>query len=156
MNPRTSTVPNRVSDIMTRDPISVPPSTTARELARILLDNEISGVPVVDEQDRVIGVVSRTDLLLRFVEGPEGSVRSTFIETLAEGMAFDAELDPEQLGFVEDIMTPEPVAVSPEDTVAKVAHLMADEHVHRAIVVDDRERLVGIVTSLDILRVFPR
>lgn len=156
MNAGSSTIPNRVSDIMTRNPITAPPSMMARELARILVDNEISGVPVIDPQDRVIGVVSRTDLLERMVSGPEGSVRSTFVETLAEGMRLRTELDPEQVGYVQDFMTPDPITVSPDDPIVKVAHLMAEEHVHRVVVVDDNERVVGIVTSLDVLRAFPK
>lgn len=156
MSPKASTSTLRVREIMTPDPISVEPSTTARELARILLDNEISGVPVVDELDRVIGVVSRTDILLRFFEGPQGSVPSTFIETLAEGLDFNTDVDPEQLGVVGEFMTPEPVLVSPDEAVGKVAHLMADEGVHRVIITDDEDHLLGIVTTLDVLRVFPR
>ena len=68
-----STTRRQVSDIMTRDPISVTADTTARELARVLEANEISGVPVVDARDRLIGVASKTDLLRRCVEGPIGS-----------------------------------------------------------------------------------
>jgi CBS domain-containing protein len=143
-----------VRDIMTRDPIAVAPSETVREIARIMLDNEISGLPVIDGQERVIGVVSRADLLLRFFEGPRGSVPTSFLESIAEGLDIGTDLDPEQLGFAEEFMSPEPFTVSPDEPIVKVARLMAEEHIHRVIVVDEDQHLLGIVTSLDLLRAF--
>jgi CBS domain-containing protein len=147
--------PHTVKDIMTPDPICVGADTSARELARILESNEISGVPVVDSLHRIIGVASKTDLLRRCVEGPIGSRPGTFFESLAEGLDFGSDMDPEELGTVEDFMTPEPVTVGPDDPVGKVAHRMAEENVHRLVVVDKRRHVVGIVTSLDLLREWP-
>jgi CBS domain-containing protein len=144
-----------VKDIMTPDPICVGADTTARELARILESNEISGVPVVDSLNRIIGVASKTDLLRRCVEGPIGSRRGTLFESLAEGLDFGSDLDPQELGTVEDFMSPEPVTVFPDDAIGDVARRMADENVHRLVVVDKRRHVVGIVTSLDLLREFP-
>ena len=144
-----------ISDIMTPNPICIGADTTARELARILQTNEISGVPVVDPMLRIIGVVSRTDLLRRCVEGPLGSRPGTFFESLAEGLDTGTDLDPEELGTVEEFMTPEPVTASPEESIPVVAHRMADEGVHRVVVVNENRNVLGIVTSLDLLKQFP-
>jgi CBS domain-containing protein len=144
-----------VKDIMTHDPVCVTADVTARELARVLESNEISGVPVVDAVERVIGVVSKTDLLHRCLEGPLGSRPGTFFEVLAEGMEGGTDLDPEELGTVEEFMTPEPVTALPDEPVGTVARRMADNHVHRVIVVDEQQHVLGIVTSLDLLKVFP-
>ncbi|MHC4710559.1 MAG: CBS domain-containing protein [Planctomycetota bacterium] len=147
--------PQLVKDVMTADPICIGADTSARELARILESNGISGVPVVDSLHRIIGVASKTDLLRRCVEGPLGSRPGSFFESLAEGLGTGTDVDPEELGAVEDFMTTEPVTCRPDEGLGVVARRMAEENVHRIIVVDQRRHVVGIVTSLDLLREFP-
>jgi CBS domain-containing protein len=147
--------PQLVRDIMTPDPICVGADTSARELARILESNAISGVPVIDSLHRIIGVASKTDLLRRCVEGPLGSRPGTFFESLAEGLDTGTDMDPEELGTVEEFMTTEPVTGRPDEPLGAVARRMAEENVHRIVVVDNRRHVVGIVTSLDLLRQFP-
>jgi CBS domain-containing protein len=147
--------PQRIKDIMTADPICVGADTPARELARILESNEVSGVPVVDTLNRIIGVVSKTDLLRRCVEGPIGSRPGTFFESLAEGLDAGTDMDPEELGAVEEFMSTEPVTAEPTEPVSTVARRMAEQGVHRVIVIDKRRHVIGIVTSLDLLREFP-
>ncbi|MHC4768078.1 MAG: CBS domain-containing protein [Planctomycetota bacterium] len=147
--------PQLVKDVMTADPICIGADTSARELARILESNGISGVPVVDSLHRIIGVASKTDLLRRCVEGPLGSRPGSFFESLAEGLGTGTDMDPEELGVVEDFMTTEPVTCRPDEGLGVVARRMAEENVHRIIVVDQRRHVVGIVTSLDLLREFP-
>lgn len=138
-------------DIMTTDPITVDTTTTARELARVLTDNNISGVPVVNAQDRLVGVVSKTDLLQWCVTGGLGLGADDLLPTLAKRRAdrFD------DLGIVEDFMSVEPVTCLPDEPVNAVAKRMAEEQVHRIVVVDERNEIIGIITSLDLLRVFP-
>ena len=150
-----STTRRQVSDIMTRDPICVTADTTARELARVLEANEISGVPVVDTLDRLIGVISKTDLLRRCVEGPVGSRPGTLFESLARGLADDVDLDPDELGSVAEFMSPYPIVASLDEPIKAVARQMAEERVHRVIVVDDQRLVLGVVTSLDLLKAFP-
>ena len=151
-----ATTPQQVKDIMTADPICVTGDITARELAEILESNQISGVPVLDALERVIGVVSQTDLLRRCVEGPLGSTPGTFSLARAAGLADGTAMDPHELGTVEEFMTPEPVTASPDESIGVVAHRMAEEHVHRVIVVDDEQHVLGIVTSLDLHKAFPK
>ena len=147
--------PQFVKDVMTADPICIGADTSARELARILEANGISGVPVVDTLHRIIGVASKTDLLRRCVEGPLGSRPGSFFESLAEGLDAGTDMDPEELGAVEEFMSTEPVTCSADQALGEVAHRMAEENVHRIVVVDQRRHVVGIVTSLDLLREFP-
>lgn len=147
--------PQRVEEIMTRDPLCVSPGTTASELAQLLEANEISGVPVVDGLNRVVGVVSKTDLLHRCLSGPVGSGPGTFFRSLAEGIGVGSELDPESLGSVEEFMSAEPVTASPDESISFVARRLADERIHRIVVVDAEQHVLGIVTSLDLLREFP-
>ena len=150
-----ATTPKQVREIMTLDPICVTGDITARELAEILESNQISGVPVLDALERVIGVVSKTDLLHRCVEGPLGSRPGAFFQSRAAGLADGTDMDPHELGTVEEFMTTEPVTALPDESIGVVAHRMAEEHVHRVIVVNDEQHVLGILTSLDLHKAFP-
>lgn len=144
----------QAADVMTKDPVSVTPDVSARELARVLTDNQISGVPVVDPQDRVIGVVSRTDLLQWCVTGGLGMGAGDLLPTLSARSAA-ARSGPDDLGIVEDFMTEDAITCSANTPVASIARRMAEERVHRVIVLDEDGCLTGVVTSLDVLKVFP-
>jgi CBS domain-containing protein len=141
--------PRTIEAIMTRDPVRVGGGTSAAELAAILDDNEISGVPVVDPQDRLIGVVSKTDLLHRCLEGPYGSRPGSLLSSIAEG---SERFGGGELGTVSDFMNPDPVTALAEEPIHAIARKMMDERAHRVIVVDAQRHVVGIVTSLDMLK----
>ncbi|MEU6879142.1 CBS domain-containing protein [Streptomyces sp. NPDC046712] len=116
----------KVGGLMTDDVVSAVPATSFREVAKMLAEHDISGVPVVDEDDHVVGVVSESDLLARH-------------ELTAR-----------------DLMTEPAVTVHAEETVANAARLMVRRGVERLPVVDEEERLVGIVTRRDLLCVYLR
>ncbi|MFF8378434.1 CBS domain-containing protein [Streptomyces sp. NPDC015661] len=116
----------KVGGLMTDDVVSAVPGTPFGQVARSLAEHDISAVPVVDEDDHVVGVVSGSDLLTRH----ELTVR--------------------------DLMTTPAVTVHAEETVADAARLMVRRGVERLPVVDEEERLVGIVTRRDLLRVYLR
>ena len=143
-----------VQDVMTRDPVSVTADISARELARILADNRISGAPVVDPQDRVVGVVSRTDLLQWCVTGGLGLGADDLLPSLANRRD-QVGTPPDDLGIVEDFMTEEPITCSADAPIGLIAKRMAEERVHRVIVLDADGCLEGVITSLDVLKVFP-
>ncbi|UCD74152.1 MAG: CBS domain-containing protein [Phycisphaerales bacterium] len=144
----------QAKDVMTPNPVCVSRAATIRELAEVLDGNDISGAPVINGNGRLVGVVSQTDMIHRCVEGPLGSRQDSIFAALAEGLT--ADVDPEELGLVEDFMSEDPVTAHPDDPVADIAHAMAEEQVHRVVVVDGQDRPVGIVTALDMLAVFPR
>ncbi|NNF44884.1 MAG: CBS domain-containing protein [Phycisphaerales bacterium] len=155
MTTRTMT-PTCIAEIMTHNPICVTPTMTVRELAALLDADEISGVPVVDAQNRIVGVVSKTDLLHYCLDASLRSDRS-FFETLTDGLDPDelSEIDVEALGVIEQFMSTEPVTVSQEDSIFSVARRMTGTGVHRVIVTDEFGRVEGIVSALDVLRAFP-
>jgi predicted transcriptional regulator len=143
-------------DVMTAPPICIPASASVGEVATILDENEISGAPVVDDQERPIGVVSRTDLLRLIIEGGAGRRPDrNFLELIAADSPSELSVDVEELGTVEEFMTPEPVTVPLDEPLAKIARRMADERVHRVVVVDEKGRAAGVVTTLDLLAKFP-
>lgn len=155
MTARTKTQTTLVRDVMTRDPATLECSDTALEAARVLDENGISGAPVLDARGSVIGVVSKTDLLHRALEGPSGGGSGmSFLDLLSDGLETTASA-PEDLGVVEEFMTPDVVTAGPDEPVAVVARRLAAAGVHRAVVLEESGGLIGIVTALDLMRVFP-
>jgi len=143
----TTTSSLTANDIMSAEPVCVEPSTTLRQLARVFEENEISGAPVIDEQGRVTGVVSMTDIIRRCTEGEAASI----FEMLRDESDDDETLVPQPEVRVEELMTEAPVTVAPETPVGEVARLMVDGRFHRVVVVDRSHFPIGIITSLDVL-----
>lgn len=140
-----------VREVMTPNPVYISPAATIRELAELLDSNEISGVPVLDVRERVIGVVSKTDLLSRWISGSRETGSSSFLELLEDGLQIGEYVIDDQ-GRVEEFMSVDPVTTTPDKPITDIARRMVSERVHRVIVVDDDMRLKGIVTTLDILK----
>ncbi|MFE3760221.1 CBS domain-containing protein [Streptomyces sp. NPDC059104] len=132
----------KVADLMSDEVVSVAPGTAFKDVAKLLAQYDISGVPVLDDEDRVVGVVSQTDLLARAVPGPHSSEQGV---TATAGAPTAG-----------DVMSAPAVTVPAEETVADAARLMTRRGVERLPVVDVEDRLVGIVTRRDLLRMFLR
>lgn len=160
----------RVRDAMQEQVIGVVPEMTVRELIHVLLEDSISGVPVLDSQGKLIGVVSATDVLRLAAEGPqdvrgqcgmdtgiareetENDIEQTEIEGLLE---FSEDATPEAYaGFddyrVRDIMTTIPFTLRPTDTLEDAARLFLGRRIHRALVVEDGS-LRGVITPFDLI-----
>lgn len=148
----------KAKDVMTPDPVCIGPSATIRELAHLFEKHGISGAPVVDQADRVVGVVSKTDLIRRCSEGTDDIPPAYLFEVLAEqgGEEDASEVIPEPLVCVEDFMTEDPLMVGPDLSAAAVARMMFEKRIHRVIVADDEKVPIGIITSLDLLGSFPQ
>lgn len=149
------------SDIMTRDPVTVTPATTLTHFARICAEDEISGCPVVGVDGRLLGIASKTDLLERLLEGRHDYAASRDFRGLLglgeEGISDlpDASGTEEELyGTIDDIMETDVVTVAPGAPLDEVARRMAEERIHRVLVVEGG-RLLGLITSLDLLSHFP-
>ncbi len=143
------------SDVMTRDPVCVLPSARIRELAGVLEEHEISGVPVVNQEGTLVGVVSKTDLIRRCSEGMDQIPPAYLVELLCEqagrGAAASGELIPERLVCVDDFMTADPITVGPGTPMSVIAKTMHDRRIHRVVVVDQENYPIGVITSLDVL-----
>ncbi|MFK0234757.1 CBS domain-containing protein [Streptomyces vinaceus] len=131
----------KVADLMTDEVVSVAPGTAFKDVAKLLAQYDVSGVPVLDDEDRVVGVVSQTDLLAHTVPGS----RPADHESTAAG--------PPSAG---EVMSAPAVTVQAEETAAHAARLMTRRSIERLPVVDVEDRLVGIVTRRDLLRIFLR
>lgn len=134
--------------------ITVTPETSVRQTWETLCEHHISGAPVVDAEQRLVGVVSQTDLV-RYAfremlgEFPE---RTFYIDTHPLPTHASWELKDSLLDVsIHEIMRKEVITVEASDPVTAVVALMRVYHIHRVIVVED-SRLVGIVSALDLLK----
>lgn len=145
----------RVRDVMTTSVSTVEPGASFKEIVTSLLAAEVSGLPVVDGDRRLLGIVTEADLV---AHDAYGGRRRRALALLA---GYFAGHDPRWLrktaGLVAaELMTPHPVTASPDEPVAVAARRMLAQEVKRLPVVDGAGRLVGIVTRRDVVRAFAR
>jgi CBS domain-containing protein len=143
----------KASDVMTDAVVSVRPDTPTSQVARLLLDNGISAVPVVDSDGAPVGMVSEGDLIGRD-EAARAARRDWWLALLAEGEQLSADFlaslrDPERTA--RDIMSAPVVTVGEETEVGEIARLLAAHRIKRVPVVRDG-RIIGILSRADLLR----
>jgi predicted transcriptional regulator len=152
--------PITAKDVMNPHVISVPADWTIEELSQFLIDKAITGAPVVDENGKMVGVVSLTDIV-RHDSLAEMEVRADEPhDYYLHG--WEDRLSPEDLTsfhvedkpqvFVRDIMTPLVFRVDENTSIQEVADTMIGGRVHRLLVTRGQE-IVGIVTTMDLLKV---
>jgi len=137
-----------VKDVMTTRVIWVKKDATFREMATALREYRVSAFPVIDDDRKVIGVVSEADMLTKEALDDEPEVISGILHHRDQAKARGVTAG--------DLMTAAVIAVRPEDTVEHAAKLMYDRRVKRLPVTDANGRLVGIISRVDVLSVFDR
>jgi CBS domain-containing protein len=137
-----------VQEIMTARVIWVSKDATFREMAVALREHRVSAFPVVDDDHKVIGVVSEADMLTKEALDDEPGVLAGILHRKDQAKARGVTAG--------DLMTATVVAVRPDDTVEHAARLMYDRRVKRLPVTDADGRLVGIISRADVLSVFDR
>lgn len=144
----------RAEEIMTRNVITINPSDMVEKAARLLLEHHVSGLPVVDGENRVLGMISEGDLVLRGkeVKAPAFSEVLGAVFFLESQKRFFEELKKTIALTVEEIMSRPVVTVNSEATLEQIATLMAEKGINRVPVVDGENRLLGIVTRQDIIK----
>ncbi|ALO92390.1 transport protein [Streptomyces hygroscopicus subsp. limoneus] len=139
-----------VADLMTTAVVRVRPDTGFKDIAVQLAEHGITAVPVVDDQDHPIGIVSEADLLRTQQSQADPSGH------LAEEHPSPAESAKAHALTAEGLMTSPPVTARQQWSVVEAARTMAHHDVDRLPVVDDADRLVGIISRGDLIRVFLR
>jgi CBS domain-containing protein len=138
---------------MTTTVVSVKEATPLQDVAKVLIEKNISGVPVVDDAGRVVGVVSEGDFLFK-ESGPEIARERRFARLVGDPKSARARAKLEATTAGEAMTSPA-ITVRPFQPVAEAARLMTTRQVNRLVVVDGDE-LVGIVTRADLVRAFVR
>ncbi len=141
-------------DIMVRRVVSVSPELLVEDLAKLLIEHSLSGVPVVDGSGALVGIVSEGDLLHK-----ECAPRlPNFINLLGAVIfyngidQFDEDFKKLMARHVSEIMTDEVITVSPETEVDAVARLMIEHKIRQVPVVEGEGRLLGMVRRVDIIK----
>lgn len=143
-----------VRDVMTTSVTSVGRSTPLQDVAELLVDRRISGVPVVDEDGIVLGVVSEADFLVK-EQGAEAIRHRHLARMLGESPESKAQLAKVRATNAGEAMTAPAVTIESTSPISAAARLMTARRVNRLPVVDGG-RLVGIVTRADLLRAYVR
>ena len=151
------------AQIMTHNVVSFQPNAILAAAAAVMLREQISGAPVVDESGKCVGVLSVNDLLQaeeKVVKQQEAVAQSPFFNS---GLALPASVYEAQLlkvrdklapaaeHPVKDFMTTDLVTVPENASASTIIQYLIDAHIHRVIVLDDDERLAGLVSATDIL-----
>ncbi len=144
-----------VSDLMTSEVEAVSPDTTIAEFCRLSVAGGFAGAPVLDDDGKLVGIVSRADVVgaTVFSGTDDSSPDYGDIVELLSGRLIDLEEPRHPRGFtyVEEIMVRNVVTTVPDATVAEAARLMCEHRIHRLPVLSEG-RLVGIISSLDLMR----
>jgi len=141
-------------DLMAPNPISLRAEAGVAEAIMLFTEKGITAAPVIDEAGRPIGVVSRSDLLIhrRECDSHLAAKPDYFFAPTFESAEAPLQDRPAVDVTVADVMTPAVFAVSPHTSVARVVSDMVGLRVHRLFVVDEAGVLVGVITTMDVLR----
>ncbi len=148
----------RARDVMLTNVVTVSYAAPLSEVERLLVENRISGMPVVDEAGHVVGVVSVKDLIERYAEDPDSRPRrgAGYYQLSVSDMDdtdFEAfELPEEAEETAETLMNSDVFAVEADASVPDIARKMVDHSIHR-LLVSHGGKFVGIVTTLEVLKV---
>jgi CBS domain-containing protein len=142
----------KISELMTEDVVAIGPDASLKDVAVILAERKISGLPVISEQRSVIGVVSEADILVK-EQGPEPQHGGFFGWLLEGGLADEEKLAARTAG---EAMTSPAITIAAERQVSEAARLMVEKGIKRLPVVDAEGKLAGIVTRADLVKAFAR
>jgi CBS domain-containing protein len=143
-----------VAAVMTANPTTVKRETSLTEAIKIIAEKRISGLPVVDDSDKLIGVISETDLMWKEtgVEPPPYVMFLDSVIYLENPARYEKEIHKALGQTVGEVMTAKAISIRPEDSIKDAARLMHDKHVRRLPVVNEMDKVVGIITRGDIVR----
>lgn len=145
----------KAGEIMTADVITVSPDDDVEKVARLLLEHNISGLPVVDGEGKLVGIVSEGDLVLqeKKVKGPIYTIILGSVIYLESPQRFLEDLKRSTALRVNELMTTKKLYTAGADTsVEEVATMMVEKGINRVPVVDQNNKLLGIITRQDILK----
>ncbi|WP_310488760.1 CBS domain-containing protein [Chamaesiphon sp. VAR_69_metabat_338] len=143
-----------VVDWMNRDLLTVTPSTQLSEAVKLLVDRHISGLPVIDDAGKLVGVISESDLMWREqgLEQPPYMIFLGGVIYFQNPLTYDRDLHKALGQTVGEVMTPHAISITADTTLPEAAKIMHDKKIHRLPVVDENQHPIGIITEGDIVR----
>ncbi len=150
-----------VKDVMTKKVVTFSPETTIREVCEALSKHNISGAPVINNKREVIGLISESDII-------QLGEKSATLARLGHYLPLEISLNINQFELKQilnavknaggkkaaEVMTKRPITISPDAGIVEAADIMKKKNVNRLPVVDNKNKLVGIVSRQDIIRGF--
>jgi CBS domain-containing protein len=143
-----------IRDVMTAPALTVRPDMPLKDVARLLIDSGITGVPVVDERGAVVGVVSEGDFLVK-EQGPQALRHRRLARLLGESEATQRQIGKLAARTAGEAMTAPAITMEPSRSIQDAAAVMTERRVNRLPVVEGG-RLIGIVTRADLVRAYLR
>ncbi|HDH05268.1 MAG TPA: CBS domain-containing protein [Nitrospirae bacterium] len=142
----------KAKDIMTKDVITVKPEATVEELARLLMEHKISGVPVVDEKKKIVGIVTENDLIRKNKRLHIPTIIRLFDAyfLIGSGKA-EEEIKKMAATIVDEICTRKVLSITEETSLEDIATIMAEQHIHLLPVLSG-DTVAGIVGKADVVR----
>ncbi|WP_319421557.1 CBS domain-containing protein [Pleurocapsa sp. FMAR1] len=143
-----------VAEIMTVNPTTVSPETSLEEAIQILAEKEISGLPVVNEEGELVGIISETDLTWQAtgVETPPYVMFLDSVIYLQNPAKHNQEVHKALGQTVSEAMSDRPTTVKGNQLVREAAKIMHDKKLRRLPVVDDNSKLIGMITQGDVIK----
>jgi CBS domain-containing protein len=143
-----------VRDIMDAEPVSVTVADSVETVLHVMRDNDLSGVPVVNEGGRCVGIITEADLVLSD-EGEDFHLPHYFqlfggVVFLERWSHFEERARKAYASNAEEMMTPDPITIEPDASVREAAKIIANKK-HNRLPVIEHGRLVGVVTRVDVL-----
>ena len=143
-----------VADVMSREPIVVRPETSLKEAIQILAQHRISGLPVVDEAGKLVGIISESDLMWQEtgVTPPAYIMILDSVIYLENPAHYERDLHKALGQTVGEVMTTNPISISPEKPLREAAQIMHEKNIRRLPAIDNDGKVIGILTRGDIIR----
>lgn len=142
----------KAKDIMTKEVITVKQETTIEELARLLMKRQISGAPVVDDNGKIVGIVTENDLIGKNSRLHIPTILRLFDAYIPLGTSkMESDIKRMAASTVEDICTKEIITVDEEASVEYIATIMTEKRIHILPVVREG-KLVGIIGKKDLIK----
>ncbi len=155
VNDESEIMPKTVADIMTPNPILARPDMPLKEAIQILAEHQISGLPVVNEAGKLVGMISETDIIWQ-QSGVTPPAYITVLDSvifLESPARYEKELHKALGETVEEVMTKNSIAtITPSQSLSEAARLLNEKRVHQLPVLDEQGLVIGILSCGDIIR----
>jgi CBS domain-containing protein len=144
----------RVKDVMSRDLVTIDAKESVHDALTVMAENKVAALPVLDRGGRCVGILSMSDLVevtqdvdagLSELERTDQVSWGNYIEKLGDHVGHQN---------VMELMSENVVSVEPDALLSEAASRMLRDHIHQLPVIDDKERLIGIISTTDILNAF--
>ncbi|PSO87279.1 MAG: phosphoribulokinase [Cyanobacteria bacterium QS_3_48_167] len=143
-----------VADVMTSNPIVVQPQTPIKEAIQLLAERRISGLPVVDGEGKLVGVITESDLMWQETgfDPPPYIILLDSVIYLQNPARYEKEIHKALGQTVEEVMSEKTITVEPDRALKEAARLMHEKEIRRLPVVDEQGQVIGILTRGDIVQ----